>query len=73
MKVDFKIYNLVYFRISDGRKFYVRRASSTDYVLIDSVSFEKINRTTGYLRKEFVSDKDAALNVKKENGIKVSA
>ena len=44
MNVDFKIYNLVYFRKADERKFFVRRVSSTDYVLIDSVTFEKINQ-----------------------------
>lgn len=66
MDIDFKVYNLVYYRLSDGRKFYVRRASSTDYILIDSNTFEKIKRTQYILRREFESDEAVARRAKRE-------
>jgi hypothetical protein len=61
--IDFKVYNLVYYRKEDGVKFYTRKASGSDYVLINSNTFEKIFRTQGFMRKEFSIDKAEMLKL----------
>lgn len=71
MKLDLKIYNLIYYRKVDGVKFHVRRASSTDYVLINSETFEKLKLTVSWLRKDYISDEIAAKEARP--GIRISA
>jgi hypothetical protein len=60
--INLNEYPLIYYRKLDAKKFHVKRATSTDYVLVDSETFEKIRKSHFFLRKEFFSDKECNLS-----------
>lgn len=56
IKMNFSDYRLVYYRISDGKKFLVRRVSNAEYVLLDPEKNLKSRVNYRQLKNEFVAD-----------------
>jgi spermidine synthase len=63
--VDLQKFNLIYFRIEDGRKFLVRHITKYDSVVIDSVTGEIERLTWYFLTKLYKRDGKANKRNKK--------
>jgi hypothetical protein len=57
--VNIRDYNLIYLRISDGRKFLVKYATKIDMIFLDSVTGEVLRLTQSFARRRYKPDKVA--------------
>jgi hypothetical protein len=71
ISINFNDYRLVYYRKSDGRKFYVRRVTSSDYRIIDSETNLKSEISYYYLRKDYELDRNNFLKMKEVTQVRV--